>query len=115
MTELTMWKILSGLLLVIGYLVKALVDSLKKDTKKEQIYICPLDKSGIKGDMVRISRDIEKHETKLNKITSTVDYNKNIIERIDEHYDKITESLLKLVNQGEIQTKLLEKISKNGH
>ena len=114
MSEETLWKILSIAGVVIGFLAKTLVDALKKEDN-DYIYICPLDKSGIKSDMVRMSQDMDKHETKLNNIISTSDYNKNIIERIDGHYDKITESLHRLVNLSEVQTKLLEKISKNGH
>ena len=58
---------------------------------------------------------IEKHESKLNKITSITEYNKAFIENIHEHYHKIAESLNKLVNNTEQMNKHLEKISKNGH
>ena len=114
MTEETLWKILSVAGIVIGFLAKVLVDSFKKE-EKDKIIICPLDKSGVKSDMVRISSDIEKHESKLNKITSITEYNKAFIENIHEHYHKIAESLNKLVNNTEQMNKHLEKISKNGH
>ena len=114
MTEETVWKILSLAALVIGYLIKALVDSLRKNDKS-RIYICPLDKSGITSKMNDIAKDIDKQENKLNNITTTMNYNKILVENIHEHYTKIADSLNKLVNISEQQTKLLDKISRNGH
>jgi len=121
MEESTLWQIFSGLCLIIGYLIKALVNALKnKDDSK--IYICPLDKSGIKGDMLRITQDLDKAENKLNNITSITEYNKKFIENIHEHYTRISDALSTLVllskqniEQNKEQNKLLEKISKNGH
>ena len=114
MTEETFWKLFSGLGLIIGFLAKALVDSFRKESK-DKIYICPLDKSGLKSDMVRISSDLDKAETKLNKITSITEYNKTFIENIHAHYGTIAQSLSKLVNLQEQSLKALEKISKNGN
>jgi len=114
MTEETVWKIISGATLIIGFLLKVVVDVLKKDDK-EKIFICPLDKSGIKGDMVRISNDLSKTETKLNDIKVGVGYNQKIIEFINQHYEKISESLNSLVNLNKEQNRLLKEISKNGN
>lgn len=121
MAEDTILKILYIPVLIIGYLLKALMDS-RKDDKKDKIYICPLDKSGIDNNMKEISKNIDKLEDKSNSIISTTFYNKKIIEHIDEHYDKISEAFIKLteyakrnIEQNEKQINLLEKISKNGH
>jgi hypothetical protein len=112
MTEETFWKILSIITLVVGYLIKALVDALKKDDKNK-IYICPLDKMGIDSKMNDILTDIDKHEDKLNNIITTGDFNKSFIESIHELHNRIVTSLSSLVEISRQQTKLLEKMSNN--
>jgi len=122
MAEETLWKLLSVATLFIGFLIRMLIDGLRKNNGKDKIYICPLDKSGVINQMNHIAADIDKSEIKLNNIVSGVGYNQKIIEFINQHYEKISDSLNNLVSlqketirQNDRQNELLEKISKNGH
>ena len=83
MTELTMWKYLTGATLIIGFLIRMLVEFMKRGKSGGKgIYICPLDKSGMDSKLKSIANDIDKEETKLNRIITIVDYNKSFIEQI---------------------------------
>ena len=89
MEQLTMWKLLSGATLVIGFLVRVLLEQIKKNKgAKESIYICPLDRTGFDGKLNSISGDVDKNEVKLNKIITVVDYNKSFIEQIHSRFDE---------------------------
>jgi len=120
MTEAQLWQILSIAGIIIGYLVKILIDSLRKDYKNK-IHICPLDKSGLDSKMNHLAIDIDKAEVKLNDIKANVGYNQKVIEFINSHYEKISEALNNLVSlqketirQNDRQNELLERIAKNG-
>ena len=120
MTEEMLWKVVGVAGIIIGYLIKILIDFLRKEDK-HKIYVCPLDKSGLDSKMNHIALDIDKAEVKLNDIKTNVGYNQKIIEFINSHYEKISDALNNLVSlqketirQNDRQNDLLERIAKNG-